>query len=407
MYNNIKNPVLSIRIFCIILFIMLFTGNIFSQWINNPQTNTKLVSGVVNPSNISAVEDLKGGAFILWEDNKSGSHKDIYYLHIDNNGKPDFRVDGKNISQNRTDKEQPIALTNLPGYIVAVWRDIVSSKKGGIEAQKLSADGSIEWSKDVQVAPSEMDVKDFAGSSDSKGNSYITFISRAKNGEYNISLQKLSPSGSKLFDKKGILIDAGAVNKLNCSVVADLNGGAYILWLESVKARTVLQVQHVDSLGQLNWGNTPLAYSDPNGNVVNFNAKIVKNGSLYVAWQVQTSEKKVFHELISASGKNIWYGTGKAISSLKGNQTNPQVLPTDSSLIVAWTFEGNGNKDVYIQNFSFKGYPLWKYDGIPVIELKGDQFGQKLLSDNSGGAIVCWIDKRIDSVKANIYAQRV
>lgn len=408
MYNSIKNIVLQIRTACLILAIlMLAGGNIMAQWINNPQTNTKLVTGVVNPSNISAVEDLKGGAFILWEDNKSGTHKDIYYLHIDNNGKPDFRADGKTISQNRTDKEHPVALTNLPGYVVAIWRDLAGSKKNLIEAQKLSSDGSLVWSKDVQVTLSDMDVKDFAGSSDSRGNSYISFITKEKSGGFSISLQKLSPAGVKLFEKKGTLVNDGDANKLNCEVVADFNGGAYVLWLESVKARTILQVQHVDSLGLLNWGSTPLSYSVPNGNIINFNARIVKNGSLYVAWQAQTTEKKVYHELITSNGKNAWYGTGKAVSSLKGNQTNPQVLPTDSSLIVSWTYEGSGNKDVYIQNFSFKGYPLWTYDGIPVIEMKGDQFGQKLLSDNSGGAVVCWIDRRLDSVKANIYAQRV
>lgn len=407
MYNKIKTPTLPVRLFLISIFFFSGFGKTFSQWVSNPETNTKLVSGLVNPCNISAVEDLKGGSFIFWEDNKSGSHKDISFLHIDNNGKPDFRTDGKNVSLNRSDKELPIALTNVTGYVVVAWRDLANPKKRIIKAQKLSTIGSIEWSKDVQITPSDVDVIDFAASSDRKGNAFISYISKSASGQLQLFVQKMSAYGHKYFDKNPVLLNESSNNKLNCAVVADQIGGAFVLWLESIKARSVLLVQHVDSLGKLNWGAAPLAFSAPNGNIVNFNAKSTNNSNLYVAWQVQSNEKKIYHQLITSNGKNIWVSSGKAISSLKGNQTNPQVLTTDSSLTVSWTYEGSGNKDIFIQNFSYKGFPLGKSDGIPVVELKGDQFGQKLLDDKKGGVIVCWIDKRIQNIKANIYAQRI
>ena len=66
-----------------------------AQWVNNPALNTKLVIEGVKPINISSVEDLKGGAFIFWEDNKSGFQNEIFFIHMDGNGKVSFNADGK------------------------------------------------------------------------------------------------------------------------------------------------------------------------------------------------------------------------------------------------------------------------------------------------------------------------
>ena len=90
----------------------------------------------------------------------------------------------------------------------------------------------------------------------------------------------------------------------------------------------------------------------------------------------------------------------------KGNKTNPQVLTADSTIILSWTDEINKDKDIFIQKFNTRGLRQWKED-VAVVKLPRDQFGQKLLSDGKGGAIVSWIDKRQESVRPDIYAQRI
>jgi hypothetical protein len=75
-------------------------------------------------------------------------------------------------------------------------------------------------------------------------------------------------------------------------------------------------------------------------------------------------------------------------------------------MILSWTNEINKDKDVFIQKFNIKGTRQWKED-VPVVQLPRDQFGQKLLSDGKGGAIVSWIDKRQETVRPDIYAQRI
>jgi hypothetical protein len=51
--------------------------------------------------------------------------------------------------------------------------------------------------------------------------------------------------------------------------------------------------------------------------------------------------------------------------------------------------------------------PIWNKDGVPVIKYHGEQFGQKLVSDGKKGIIIAWIDRRADSLLANIYVQKI
>src|ERR1035437_1026282 len=123
--------------FLLISGLVLFSfPSLYSQWVNNPALNTKIVIGASKPINISSVEDLKGGAFIFWEDNKSGFQNDIYFVHMDGNGKVSFRTDGKKVSELNGNKVQPVVTSNLPNTAVVVWKDFTRSKSGNLFAQR-------------------------------------------------------------------------------------------------------------------------------------------------------------------------------------------------------------------------------------------------------------------------------
>ena len=107
---------------------MIFILPMKAQWVNNPALNTKLVIDGAKPINISSVEDLKGGAFIFWEDNKSGFQNEIFFIHMDGNGKVSFNADGKKISDQMGDKFTPVVAQNLPNTAVVVWKDYSISK---------------------------------------------------------------------------------------------------------------------------------------------------------------------------------------------------------------------------------------------------------------------------------------
>ena len=382
---------------------------LFSQWVNNPAVNTKIVVGASKPINISSVEDLKGGAFIFWEDNKSGFQNDIFFVHMDGNGKVSFRADGKKVSELNGNKVQPAVASNLPGTAVVMWKDYTRSKTGNLFAQKVYSNGNLLWPQEgVQVSPDYPDVNDYSICSDESGNAYLSYVAKSNEfgSAYKIIFQKVKVNGELNGNLEGVTVFESPGRKNSTSIIADNEGGAYLFWLENQSSHTILFTSHIDSLGRDVWGKKPVAVSSSNQTVLTYSVQKTDFSSIYVAWQIQKSEREIYHQLISLSGKPLWGPGGKIASAKKGNKTNPQVLTADSTIILSWTNDLKNDKDVYVQKFNQKGTPKWKED-VPAIKIPKDQFGQKLLSDGKGGAIVFWIDRRQESIRANIYAQRI
>src|SRR5664279_710697 len=141
-------------IFLSFIFLMIIIHPVKAQWVNNPALNTRIVIDGSKPVNISSVEDLKGGAFIFWEDNKSGFQNEIFFIHMDGNGKVSFQADGKKISELSGDKYSPAVSQNLPNTAVVVWKDYSNNKNGNLFAQRVYSNGNLLWEKKgVQVTP--------------------------------------------------------------------------------------------------------------------------------------------------------------------------------------------------------------------------------------------------------------
>jgi hypothetical protein len=380
-----------------------------SQWVNNPAINTRLVIDGVKPINISSVEDIKGGAFIFWEDNKSGFQNEIFFVHMDGNGKVNFHPEGKKISDLTGDKFTPVVSQNLPNTAIVVWKDYSKSKNGNLFAQHVYSNGNLLWpSQGVQVTPDYPEVIDYSVCSDRKGNVYISYVARTDEfgSNFKLVLQKVKVNGQIKDNIEGTLVIDSPGRKTASNVIADNDGGAYLMWLENQNNKLVLFAQHIDSVGKPLWGKKGILLSNNNQSVMSYSVQNSDFSALYLAWQVQKTEKEIYHQLLSLNGKPLWGQGGKLATNKKGNNTNPQVLTADSTIILSWTNEFNKNKDIYIQKFNTKGMHKWK-DDIAVVQLPRDQFGQKLLSDGKGGAIVSWIDKRLESVRPDIYAQRI
>jgi hypothetical protein len=391
------------------IFVLIFILPLKAQWVNNPALNTKLVIDGSKLINISSVEDLKGGAFIFWEDNKSGFQNEIFFIHMDGNGKVSFRSDGKKISELTGDKFTPVVSKSLPNTAVVVWKDYSVSKNGNLFAQRVYNNGKLLWQiKGVQVTPDYPEIIDYSVCSDSSGNVYVSYIVKSDEfgSGYKLILRKIKVNGQIQDDIKGILVDDSPGRKSLSNVIADNEGGAFLFWLESQNNKTILFAQHVDSAGRQLWGKKAVALSNYNQTVLSYSVQKNDFSSIYLAWQIQKSEKEIYHQLLSLGGKPLWGQGGKIAATKKGNKTNPQVLTADSTIILSWTNEINKDKDVFIQKFNNKGIHRWKED-VAVVQLPRDQFGQKLLSDGKGGAIVSWIDKRQESVRPDIYAQRI
>lgn len=392
----------------LILFLLLY-DNALAQWVNDPSSNTKLVIDPVDPINISALRDYDGGAYVFWEDKKGSPESDIYFIHFNKKGDVSFRADGKAVSTRSGKKENPLVSIEPSGNSIVLWKGYDKKKYPELFVQKLSKNGLRLWQNEgIQLTESRIEKVDYSLRADKRGYAHISYITKnsSSSNKFFVRYQTLSPAGKYLSDSlKGSLYSSN--NTISeTEIVPDGKSGSFVFWLENQNQKTLLCGQYVDSTGSRKWGAKPLTISKTNSNVLNYSVGKLGN-SIYIAITYQGNNKIVYQHLISDKGKLLWGVDGKLLTFQKGSQTNPQFAFVDSSVVVSWTNEFEKTKDVFIQRFDIQGNRLWGNNGKRIMNIKGNQFGQRIVYDQKNGVVLGWFDKRENSADANLYIQKV
>jgi len=93
-------------------------------------------------------------------------------------------------------------------------------------------------------------------------------------------------------------------------------------------------------------------------------------------------------------------GINTQLCTAPGNQLSPVVVSDNAGgIITAWIDKRNSSADkIYVQRFNSSGIPQWQVNG--VVLSASQQFASELkaVPDGSGGAIVCWKETRSGSV---------
>lgn len=399
----------SVKTFLIVsILFLVFSVSNYAQWINNPASNTKLVTDLSDPINISLIKDMNGGAYIFWEDKKDLQTNDVYFLHFDENGKVSFRADGKTVSRRVGEKIEPLSVADQLGNAVVIWKGY-DKKILKVFVQKVNKNGLRLWTDDgLQIPYLKGEVIDYSIDADKKGNSFIGFVSKNPKvpNKYSVKYQVINSSGKLLCDSLREIIYSSNSIMTDAKIISDNKDGAFIFWLENQNQKTILRAQLVDSAGTKKWGSKPVTISKTNSSVINYS--VAKFGSnVYAAITYQGARKNIFQQMVSDNGKLLWGNEGKPVTNQKGNQINPQYVIADSSVIITWTNEYENVKDVFVQRFNSKGKRMWESDGIRIINFNGNQFGQKIVFDNKANLIIAWIDRRKDNSYADLYIQKI
>lgn len=395
--NKLRN------IFLLFLFLI---QPVFPQWNSNTSLNTKFVVNSKDPINIVSVENQKGGIFVFWEDTRS-DNQEVLFQHINETGKVSFRADGRPVSSLNGKKVLPVAVSHNQLSSIVIWKDFTFNETGDLFAQKVFSNGTFDWGANGIQITNNVEISDYSIDKDDVGNIYITYVEKSKTlpAEFILKYHKLNSNGKEIFTSKSIVLAKNFLRKSNTNILTDNKGGAFILWLESKNNRIILNATHADSSGKINWKEKQIQISDESSNVTSFSAVKVNNDNIYVSWQSTSSKRTIGHQLINIKNKSLWNQSLRNVSNLEGNHTNPIVIAENNNLFISWTYEKDNDRNILLQSYDLTGKPLWNKNGIFVVDEKGHQFGQKLILNNKS-LYITWIDRRVDSLHANIYTQR-
>ena len=396
--------------FFVLTLIFFFSSTTLAQWNNNSAVNTNLVIGTVDPNNLKAVQNPEGGIFLTWQDTKANQLEDVFFLHFDFNGNATLRADGKRISNQNVSKINPIISNSLDDAAVVLWKSVASPQNEILTAQKIKSNGFFFWSDEgVEISDGKKEIINYSVVLDKDANTHIAFIEKEKKipSEYFVRYQKITADGNIAFSKGGMKITSSFSAMNLISIKADEDNQPFIFWVGHKPKNNLLLAQRINKAGRALF-SAPMLISGLANNVLKYQIVPVTKNLFYAVWKNQVKQRTIFHQMFNAGGTVLWEANGRAVNKIDADQSNVQaVLASDTTVIVSWILQKKNERKIFANKFRPNGKSLWGENGIAISQTEGEQFGQNIIADKIGGAIISWLDKKVGMTQPNILAQRL
>lgn len=202
-------------------------------------------------------------------------------------------------------------------------------------------------------------------------------------------------------------------------VTAVGNGSVAIAWQDMRRGGNYphVYIQKLNSAGHLEWEANGTTITMPATSTHSQQVISDGTGGVICAWTHFQSVPlggivDIYAQRISASGAAMWGPAGVAICTNEAEQGRPQLVSDGSGgAIITWEdYRPLGHHDIYAQRIDANGQVQWQTDGIVVCTDSLTQEAPKLVADGTGGAVICWGDKRHSSngtSTLDVYAQRL
>lgn len=357
------------------------------------------------------IRDGSGGIIVVWQDLRAGTHTNLYAQRVDASGALLWETSGVAICTKSDEQQYARIISDGAGGAIIAWQDCRTGIDNDIYAQRVDASGNALWvsggTQICQVTGSEQVSPGIVP--DGLGGAIIIWQD-ARNASYDVYAQRVDASGTDLWTTDGIPICSAPNHQMNVLAVPDGAGGAIVAWEDWRSGTADLYVQHVDILGNNAWGADGVQASSSASAKTWADLAPDGIGGALLAWQeaVGGGDHNIATQRIDAGGAPQWGETGVTVCADPAYQHSPAVVSDETGgAIVVWEdrrdeFAG----DIYAQRVNAAGDVLWTPDGIGVCVLPGSQTSVEAVSDGLGGIMVAWTDACYYT-NTNIYAQRI
>ncbi|HEY6626005.1 MAG TPA: hypothetical protein VIZ21_03545, partial [Ignavibacteriaceae bacterium] len=349
----------------LLISILLLFNSVFAQWSTDPNINLMIcdVAGEQALAKISMTSD--GGSYISWFDTRSGAYN-VYLQRLDPLGYKMWAPDGLLISNNPQDTwiTDYDLICDQNDNAVLVFSDI---RSGGLLkpcAYMISPDGDFLWGNNgIDISTSDSFQPSPTLTETSDGNFVFAWItSETAQG---IALQKISPTGQKLWGTTPIVITSSTEDYSYPAVVKSDNG--QIILVHTVQTggfppAVRIRAHKLDVNGQLLWGASGVMIQD-NGQMAFFQVPEVESDGIngaFISWydgRAGNNLSSSFVQHISSTGSLYFPANGSEGSlAAQRNKFYPQVAfdQTTQETYMFWMeTEPNQNQNgIYGQKFS-------------------------------------------------------
>jgi hypothetical protein len=407
-------------------------------WSRDPAVNTAISTQAGADTNPAITDDDAGGAIIAWV----GTSHDIYLQRIDVNGNLLWGVNGKALTSGG-DNYYPQLASDGAGGAFVTWQ--VGSEGSGIYVQRIDPQGTELWTDGGEVIL--LNNEDLSGNhqhpqiaSDGQNGAIIVWQDSRSAGTdedtgYDIYAMRIDQDDFQLWPGNGLEVCLAEGDQKNPQLIGDGNGGAVISWQDGRSIGTEentgydiyaqkLTDESIDDqiVVTEQWEEYGEPVCSAAGNQEYPNLIAESNGGAIIAWQdgrsigtaVDTGYD-VYAQKVDGSGAPVWTAYPDGVSVYVGaeSQLNPQMVSDNNGgAVIVWADRRNSsNYDIYAQRIASGGAVSWAAAGVPASTAANDQLHPKLTSAGSSDAIITWQDGRSIGSDADtgydIYAQKI
>ena len=356
--------------------------------------------------------DGSGGAFIAWQDTRSGSH--IYAQHLDHSGKtvPGWPSTGLRVSMDSHTQDAPVLASDGTGGLFVCWNDLRIFNYAQQYMSHISANGTIDvrWPATGQGLTQGTSNHYSQLFSDGAGGIYAVFVDGR---DYNVTnvldiyAQRLSGAGIPVTgwpaSGRPVVTCPCLDRDFNFHAMRDISGGVFVSW-DEYTTRWRARAQRLMSDGSLaaGWDSCGRLLS-PTAVLDQEVGGIAPTPGGAIALLINPGENSQFDYSFSTLGFDLngnllpaWAGGPKLFLSAPNDQYEPRTISDGrGGMFAAWTDGRNYNTtfyDAYVQHITSSGDPAagWPRNGVQADNARTADGPLDLVSDGSGGVYIAF-----------------
>lgn len=328
----------------------------------------------------AVLRDGSGGAFVVWEDPRSGTtDRNIFAQRINNAGAVLWGDNGLAVCNAANNQLTPQLTSDGAGGIAITWTDQrLGASDGNIFAQRLSSTGIPAWAPNGVAVATPALVQSNPSIIQSGSDFIVAWNDQRVAGNRDIYAQKIAGTdGSTVWTTvNGVAITNATGNQPNTAgnnvMLPDGADGAVIIWDDARNGSSNLNIfaQRINSSGLVQWLTDGTPVSTATANQAGPVAVASAGGAYIVAWRDSrggTTNGELYAARVQSTG------------SLPIRSLTVAAAAKNEVVELAWKTVGELNTSHFVVEKSTDGI---KFNQLAVVKAKGEGDGSYGLQDN-------------------------
>jgi len=380
---------------------LLCAGIAMAQWTSNPLENNSIASkpgeqalpkSVVNP--------VDGSVYICWFTTETGVYN-VRLQRFDRDGNPLWADNGILVSSEPQDTwitDYDMAIDPM-GYALITFMDLRTGETNPV-AYRISPEGEHMWgATGIQLANNSNFDPSPKVCATTGGNAVFAWQS-SPSGPSEVRLQKISPTGAKLWGDDGIILSQSGVSFASPWLFPAEGDHVFLAWHKETgpfwAPNRGLYVQKLNVDGTFMWPADVEVFAPvPSGPVYYLETCRDHEGGIIFTWY-RNDAGLHFHSYVQrmSAGGQITMSPGGTLVSVTSSRNHfypcPAYLSQSQEIVIFFSEQDldQNQRGFWVQKMDLNGNRLWNDEGKELIPLGSGDYGL-FTADGFGDRAIC------------------